>query len=468
MSGAWFEVDKEGLKELQAGKPKHYVMRELVQNAWDEDTKNCEVVTSYSGGVADITVSDDSPEGFRDLRDAFVLFRKSYKQSHPEKRGRFSIGEKNAISLCDTARISTTKGTVVFTKEGRTVLQDKTSKGSTVNLKLTMKKKEYDEMLDVVRTYLVPDGIIFRVNGEILPQRKPLKTIEAKLMTELNTDGIFRRTVRKTKVEAYEKEDKAYLYELGLPVCEIDCEFSININQKIPLSIDRETVPQAYLQDVFAITLNITHEEVEDPSGIWVREGAKDKLVSPDAVKTILTKRYGEKWCSANPQDQVANDDAVAHGYRVIHGSEMSKEEWKNVKEFGLSKSSTELFGKGGDKPHTIIEPDDAQKCFGDYAKAIAKECLGLDITVMFHSDPNTTAVASFGNGKLFVNVSKLTNGFFENTVSEQTTDLIIHELAHSKGMHTEMEYHRCLTKLGSRLTMKALEEPDFFKSFEK
>ncbi len=27
----WFEVDKEGLKQLQAGKPKHYLVRELIK-----------------------------------------------------------------------------------------------------------------------------------------------------------------------------------------------------------------------------------------------------------------------------------------------------------------------------------------------------------------------------------------------------------------------------------------------------
>ena len=43
----WFEVSKEGLKELQLRKPKHYVLRELVQNAWDEDIKRCEVKASW-------------------------------------------------------------------------------------------------------------------------------------------------------------------------------------------------------------------------------------------------------------------------------------------------------------------------------------------------------------------------------------------------------------------------------------
>ncbi|MHC5057367.1 MAG: hypothetical protein ACYTKD_22050, partial [Planctomycetota bacterium] len=33
---SWFEVDKDGLKQLLEGKDKAFVLRELIQNAWDE------------------------------------------------------------------------------------------------------------------------------------------------------------------------------------------------------------------------------------------------------------------------------------------------------------------------------------------------------------------------------------------------------------------------------------------------
>ena len=36
---SWFEVSKDGLKKLQLGKPKHYAIRELLQNAMDEDAQ---------------------------------------------------------------------------------------------------------------------------------------------------------------------------------------------------------------------------------------------------------------------------------------------------------------------------------------------------------------------------------------------------------------------------------------------
>ncbi len=115
----WFEVSKKGLRELQEGKPKHFIARELIQNAWDEDTKKCEFACHFSDGLAEIIVADDSPEGFRDIADAFTLFAPTYKRANPEKRGRFNIGEKQVLALCESARIETTKGTVIFDKKGR-------------------------------------------------------------------------------------------------------------------------------------------------------------------------------------------------------------------------------------------------------------------------------------------------------------------------------------------------------------
>ncbi len=63
---SWLEVDREGLRQLQEGKPKHFIIKELAQNAWDENTTICEVRTSHQKGIAEITVIDDNPEGFRE------------------------------------------------------------------------------------------------------------------------------------------------------------------------------------------------------------------------------------------------------------------------------------------------------------------------------------------------------------------------------------------------------------------
>jgi hypothetical protein len=59
-----------------------------------------------------LVVQDDAPEGFRDLTHAFTLFAESAKKTNPEQRGRFNLGEKLVLAMCDEVTIRTTKAAV--------------------------------------------------------------------------------------------------------------------------------------------------------------------------------------------------------------------------------------------------------------------------------------------------------------------------------------------------------------------
>ena len=140
----WFEINKEGLRQLLNDKSKAFVLRELIQNAWDEPSvTKCTVTIESSGRRANIVVEDDAPEGFYDLSHAYTLFAHTRKRAEPEQRGRFNLGEKQVLSLCDEARITTTKGTVCFLSNGeRKNSKEKTEKGSRIFLSLKMKKSD--------------------------------------------------------------------------------------------------------------------------------------------------------------------------------------------------------------------------------------------------------------------------------------------------------------------------------------
>ncbi len=78
-----------------------------------------------------ISVEDDSPDGFRDLSQAYTLFAESYKRDDFGKRGRFNFGEKMVIACCDPVRIVSTTGTVTFTGNDAAVSQaQKRQKGT--------------------------------------------------------------------------------------------------------------------------------------------------------------------------------------------------------------------------------------------------------------------------------------------------------------------------------------------------
>ena len=48
--------------------------------------------------------------------------------------------------------------------------------------------------------------------------------------------------------------------------------------------------------------------------------------------------------------------------------------------------------------------------------------------------------------------------------ISQEIIDLILHELGHYAGHHTEMSYHKLLTKMAGQLVIIALNEKDFFR----
>ena len=81
MTKQWFDVDRAGLGKQAEQQSKGRLIGELVQNAFDEvgvTTISITLAQVPARPLADLTVEDDSPEGFRDLSHAYTLFANSY------------------------------------------------------------------------------------------------------------------------------------------------------------------------------------------------------------------------------------------------------------------------------------------------------------------------------------------------------------------------------------------------------
>jgi len=471
----WFDVDREGLKSLQDGKPKSWIARELIQNAWDENISFCKVEIHQKNSFCFLSVEDDNPDGFKDLTCAFTLFKNTDKRKNPNQRGRFNLGEKQAFSRCTRATIQTTKGTIVFDNIGRSTKRAVRDHGSKVEAQFKCSREECDKIIAEIKSYLPPSNFKFLINDEKISSQLPVDKFNTALVTELEENGIFKRTLRKTDVYLY-KSTKPFIYEMGIPVQEIpESKYSIDVQQKIPLGVDRETVLPSFLRDLYAEVLNQTFNEVkeEESSQVWIRQAFTSKRIEKVAVKEIVESRYGDKVVIANPRDPIANDDAIANGYRVIRGAELSKEEWNTIKEVGDNciKSSTKLFGKTPTNNYDIISEDKltaGHKYFRKISQKIAKEFLNVTLSMSFIKSKENLPAASYGkwsqgNRCMTVNLSKLKNDFFKEKITTQMLDLIIHEICHEKGMHTEESYHRAITKLGAELTLRAIEDSKWF-----
>jgi len=463
----WFDVDKEGLKALQAGKSKTFIINELVQNAWDENITYCKIDIRLipNKNLIEISVEDDNPEGFKDITHAYTLFADTYKRKDPSKRGRFNLGEKQVLSICERATVETTKGKITFDEVGRTEWKSKRTYGSKITIEFEGNQKDWEELIYHAKSLLVPEGVDYYVNGTKISSQKVYKTFEVSLDTEILRDGAMVSTSQKTNINLVESNGQSFIYEMGIPVMETDCPWNIDVQQKIPLAVDRETIRDYYLQDLYAVILNHTYNDIpeDEVSAVWVRKGMKDERIKKEAVQGILTKRFGDKVLSMNPFDRHANEEAITHGYKLIAGNEMSKEEWAKVKEFGLINSSTEEFGSQGYVDAEIVEPNENQRKFAELSKKIAKEFLGINLTVKFVKAGGTNTNADYGQQTVRFNLSRLGNGFFD-TINWKNLRLLIHELGHEKGGHIEHEYHYAITKLGGQLVVKALEEPEWFE----
>jgi len=467
----WFDVDRAGLAKILRRKGVEFAVFELIQNAWDEaGVTEVKVSLSECRGGAMLSVSDDAPEGFADIAHAYTLFAESAKKSNAEKRGRFNLGEKLVLAICDRAMIQTTKGTIVFSADGRVHKPElKTTSGSVIQMELKLTKKEIAEIGEAVRLLLPPLGIKTTYNGVEIERREPDAVVEAVLTTEIaDGDGRLVWSKRKTNVFLYEKVgDVARIYEMGVPVVEHDCAFDCDVQQKIPLTIDRDNVAPSFLRKLHAAVFNETHArlDVEEMNNEWAQTAIESPEVKPDAVVDYVEKRFGKNRVSFDMNDPEANSRAVAAGYTVVKGGMMSGAAWSNVKEVEAIVPAGRVFPTHPDvlkasEDYPADQITDAMRDVVRYAKEFASATIGGAISVRLAKKSSNYA-ATYGARTLTFYVQNLGGARWFDLTSNRTAidDLIIHELGHEWGEnHLSDEYYKALTKIGA-LAMKAVRE---------
>jgi len=464
----WFEIDVDGFRDLYKNKPKTFIINELVQNAFDENTKECSVWVEYFNNMIEVTVKDDSPEGFKNITHAYTLFADTYKRRDPTKRGRFNLGEKQVIAICNRAEVQTTKGTIVFDDRGRTKLDAKTKKGSIIRINFNGSEKDKNILIKHACSLLSPEGIRYVVNGKRIKSKAIFKSFEAKLLTDIFNGEILKVQLRDTYIHLIESSDQSYIYEMGIPIMKTDCLWHIDVQQKVQLNIDRDNILPSYVQDLYAEVVNNAYEHITEHSALWVRTAMKDTRIKKETVAHIMKERFTDKYCIANPLDSNAMEDAISHGFKPIYGGEMSGDEWDIVKDLTNIQSATQLFGNNDITQAEVIQPNKNQKITALYAKKIADRLLDIKVKVKFVTANGTSRVADYDREDkiLRFNVGHpyLKQKFFDEPTGEKPTKLIIHELSHEDGGHIDYDYQEMQSTLGAKLTMLGRNEPSFFK----
>jgi hypothetical protein len=262
------------------------------------------------------------------------------------------------------------------------------------------------------------------------------------------------------------------------------------VKQKVPLNVDRDNVTPAYLRDLRVAVFNRMHDQIteEDTTSLWVNEATSDEKCSSEAVETFRVKRYGEKSVALDPTNPEANAEAVSHGFTLIPSRGLSSVQRKNLYEAGTLLTSSMAFplaGKGAysDDPNAnpveVLERGEWSESMirlHEYTLGVAKRLLGKSISIRFVRCNNFVGkpwIACYGRGHALshfdYNVHIMGKEWFAKGATENVDDLILHELAHEfETNHLSENYYSACTKLGARLKMCVLKEPDWFLQYAK
>jgi hypothetical protein len=491
MKSEWFEGSKKGLEKIARRRGLSYVLFELVQNAWDTGAREVSVTFVPVEGrpLVDMVVRDDDPDGFKDLTHAWTLFAESERKCDPEKRGRFNLGEKLVLAVCESAEITSTKGTVRFDDEGRTVGRKRTESGSVFHGRVRMMRTELNSVLASARELIVPTGLTTTIDGERLAERVPLKTFEASLQTEVaNEEGFLTARTRKTIVRVYsalmrtdpegETRRFGYLYEMGIPVCPTGDQWDVEIMQKVPVNLERNAVSESYLRTVRVFTLNEMYDQLksEDAATPAVQDALTDERCKAEAVNVVLTYQFGEKRAVMDPSDPEANNRLVAEGYTLISGNAFSRSAWENIRSSGAARPSGQImptpkpYSSDPDAPARKLLPEsewtDGMRNLAGYIEDVAMKLIKRHVRVTIDKGRIGAGwAACYGSGELTFNLASVGYDFFEHGPDARVNALLIHELAHEmEENHLSDGFYKALQKFGAALTELALRDPELFR----
>ena len=477
----WFDISRDGLRKLVAGRDRGFIIGELVQNAWDEAVSRAEIeIGRTADGFVSILVSDDAPHGFADLRHAYTVFAESNKKGDPEKRGRFNLGEKLVLALAREARVVSTSGTIIFNADGtRTVSSAKRVVGSVFTATLDIPAREADALLAYTRLLIPPANVTTLVGGRRLVRPQALATASASLPTLIaDAVGVLRPTKRVTAVEAFAPiGDEAMLYEMGIPVCSLDLPWSLNVGQKVPLNSDRDGVTPAYLRAIYAFALNRLHDRLTEENAAegWVGTALESPDIEPDAVRAAVAARFGERRVVFDPAHPESNTQAINAGYAVVHGGSFSRDAWRAIRDSEALPSAGTIFPTRPEGPPGALQITDlspGMKQVASFTSLLGARLLSKSVRVEFWTTLGSVggraARATYSPGVVRFAVDILRRPFFDRWDSPRVlpglVSLVLHEFAHDRSEHhLDESFFGAIQKFAGRVVALALSDPSFF-----
>jgi hypothetical protein len=474
-----FEVDVANMRKIHGARDKIFIIREMVQNAWDEDITRVDILLTPpdENGHSIIKVTDDSPGGWLSLEHAYTMYAESTKANDPTKRGRFNEGEKNVLCLAIEASVTTVSGQVCFDRvRGRWAGTQHRKRGSEFFMKFELTQKEYFDICMKTMLLIPPKDIVTTFNGQELPHRAPDLQFETRLRTPVNG----RNDLRKTDVRLYHAYGKqAWLYEMGIPVVPLtDDPWHINVMQKMPVGRDRDNIQPSYLAEVRVAVFNKFYDKIPSTqqSLLSMQAAAGNPKSSREAVEAHMRGRFGNDFVVEDPSDKGSKEECVSQGMVVIERNDLSPEMRKRLRKMKDKTNPRKAYlRKAGDVCPTdivvtldkVVKPEDYDEDTRDYvalAERLAPRLIKRTVTVKVIDDPkdNIRGCFQYETGVMHVNLA-----YQDTSDWAKNYDLMIHEFAHNtlnSNAHLKDIFYHTVQEIAGKLTVLALEEPELFE----
>ncbi len=356
------------------------------------------------------------------------------------------MGEKDVISVAIKAKVETVGHTVTFPRTGSRELtsNSRRANGTIVKVLMPWNEQQSNKLVAMLRRFRTPINCRLFVNDREVPHQpaKAISSIKLQTVVQDARGKPMRTAQRLTKIHISEPHDansKGWLYEIGIPVQVIDCPWDVDVMQDIPMSQQRDAVSEAYLNRIYAETLNATHGMLKrDEFGSqWVKRAIEHPQIKPGAVKSTVRGRYGSSRAVFATLDSDANMRASEAGYGVANSGGMSKKEIEALRKNANVKDSDEVFPTPPPpRKDYEPEPDSDQARFAEWVTEMAGHC-NLTATVRYFYEPDNYKLADCSASTitptLRFNEAQLDRTFFEPPYgSIEHWELLLHELGHA------------------------------------
>lgn len=471
----WLTVSMDGLEKTLARRGKAWLVYELVQNALDAGASTIliELTAIDRCPQVDLVVTDDVPDGWRDITHSWTMYAESEKKGDADKAGKFNLGEKLVLACCSTARIVTTKAAVLFDEQGRSMLRQRRAVGSEFRGVVRMTREELVGVRAACRRIIGRPDCDITLNGETLPSRTLVASIETTLPTEIaDAEGVLRSRERKCTVDIYEplSGETPSIYELGIPVVETEDRYHVDVRQRVPVSLERDNVPPAYLRRLRAQVLNATASRLTtgELARAWVTNAITDSNMEPAPLRQVMTARFGAGAVAYDPSDKGSNAKALSHGVQVVHGGSLPGEAWERIREHRILAPAGQVYP---DAPKTFlacpdVEPSEDERAIMGWCRIWGERLLLKPVRVRLIDEARVNSAASWtrATSTLTLNRGHLgPQGFFEGgargVITEAVIALAIHEFAHDFSVgdaddHLSAVYYEACCTIGARMAL--------------